>query len=554
MKMYQKILLSGAVVFPFVYGSAFAAEPVNLRHQKVSVIQSIVSASPMANTALSGIKLEETKRTVDFKQTLHVRFNETYLGYRVIGGDAILHIPNGANAQQSLTGALMAAKNTHASMNGIIYENLHADLANTPAVVFTSAQAQKALRLAIESYQQKMGLKSLVTDGKSQLVVYMDDDHKAHFAFAVSFSVEPAKEGMMPAKPNFIMDAINFTTYQSWDNIQTVKEKVRLNENGGGFGGNPKMGKRIYDGEKENFPVLEVTRDSETNTCYLKNDQVTVKNNRDKKVENFPCKETDSEHNGVYWDGEKDAVNGGYSPDNDALYGGAVIKHLYQDWYGIPVLTENGKPMMLNMIVHARMDNAYWDGSKMTFGDGINYFYPLTSLGVAAHEISHGFTQQHSDLAYYGQSGGMNESFSDMAAQAAEMYAYGNNSWQIGPEIFKAKNKALRYMDKPSKDCGEKRPGNWCSIDSYDQYFSGLDVHFSSGLYNRVFYLIGTADGWNVRKAFDVMLQANSNYWTTNTSFSEGACGVLKATKDLGYDEEAVTNAFEKIKVDISEC
>ena len=57
------------------------------------------------------------------------------------------------------------------------------------------------------------------------------------------------------------------------------------------------------------------------------------------------------------------------------------------------------------------------------------------------------------------QSGGMNEAFSDMAAQAAEVYAYGvgKNSWQIGPEIFKEKNKALRYMDMPSKDCGVKR-------------------------------------------------------------------------------------------------
>src|SRR5690606_23439834 len=132
-------------------------------------------------------------------------------------------------------------------------------------------------------------------------------------------------------------------------------------------------------------------------------------------------------------------VNDGYSPMNDAMFAGLVIKRMYREWYNLPALVENGKPMMLTMVVHNPIDNAYWDGQKMTFGDGVYTFYPLTSLGVRAHEVSHGFTEKNSNLAYYGQSGGMNDSFSDKAAQAAEYYAYGKNSWEIGPEIFKKK-------------------------------------------------------------------------------------------------------------------
>ena len=99
-------------------------------------------------------------------------------------------------------------------------------------------------------------------------------------------------------------------------------------------------------------------------------------------------------------------------------------------------------------------ENAFWDGKQMTFGDGDTMMYPLVSLGVGAHEISHGFTEQHSNLEYYGQSGGINEAFSDMAAQAAEYYSAKKNSWQIGPEIMKEDSgyEALRYMDKPSRD------------------------------------------------------------------------------------------------------
>lgn len=547
MNQYQKLVLSGAALLPLIYApTLFAAKPINLYHQNISLLQSIISAPPTATAVKSGVNLQEIRRSLDFKKTLHVRMQQTYLGYPVWGGDFIIHIPQGEKADKTLSSVLTAAKNNKGSMNGTLYQDLNVDLGNVPAIVFSQTQAQKALQQAIDTYQHKIGLKAEAKDQQTQLIVFIDSNNKAHWAYKVKFLVEPVREGRMPAKPVYIMDAINFKIYQQWDDIKTYET---ANVDGGGFGGNLKMGKLVYDGLKDNLPKLSVTRDAETETCYLKNDEVTVKNYRNRKVEKFTCKEKDSEHNDVYWDADKDSVNGGYSPDNDALFGGSVIKAMYENWYGVPVLVENDKPMMLNMVVHDPIDNAYWDGRQMTFGDGVSYFYPLTSLGVAAHEISHGFTEQHSDLAYYGQTGGMNESFSDMAAQAAEVYAYGKNSWQIGPEIFKEENAALRYMDKPSKDCEGREPGDWCSIDEVSQYHSGLDVHYSSGIYNRVFYLIGTAKGWDVRKAFEVMLQANMNYWTSTTNFSEGACGVIKSTKDLGYDVTAVKQAFETVGV-----
>jgi len=232
---------------------------------------------------------------------------------------------------------------------------------------------------------------------------------------------------------------------------------------------------------------------------------------------------------------------------------GAVIKDMYQKWYNIPVLTENGEPMMLNMVVHMPIDNAMWDGHQMIFGDGVDLFYPLTSLGVAAHEISHGFTEQHSHLIYQGQSGGMNESYSDMAAQAAEYFVHGTNNWEIGPEIFKS-DRALRYMDQPSKDCEGREPGHRCSIDTATQYRMGLNVHYSSGVYNRFFYLLSTSPGWDTKKAFDIMVQANSHYWTSSTNFNRGACGVLKAAKDYGYDLSKVKKAFTGVAVKTTLC
>ena len=500
-----------------------------------------------------------------------------YSGYKVWGADAVIHVPNGGKTQQ--TGNLkgvVASANAQSTMNGTIYQSLNEDLAKSRQFILDHHQADKAMDHAVATYTSTLGTRAHISGKKISRVVFVDHAHKAHWAYLVSFHADAVKAGALPAKPNYIIDAQTLQVYAEWNNIKTIGDdqqdgwpddqqdnqqggqQTTLTEvDGGGFGGNKKMGKLVYDGQegKLHYAHLLFSRDAASKSCFLQNPDVVVKNYRNNKVLSFQCSVEDKDHANLFWDGDQDAVNEGYSPGNDALFGGNVIKSMYRDWYNVPVLTEDdGKPMQLTMVVHDPIDNAYWDGRKMTFGDGVSMFYPLTSLGVAAHEISHGFTEQHSGLAYYGHSGGMNEAFSDMAAQAAEFYAYGKNSWQIGPEIFKAKDQALRYMDKPSKDCGGKEPGSWCSIDDAEQYYSGLDVHFSSGVFNRAFYLMGSADGWNARKAFDVMVHANENYWTSTSSFNQGACGVLAAAKDLGYDQKPVKAAFDTVKVDMSDC
>lgn len=535
-------------------GSAYAATPVNLEHQKMGFTAGLLSQP--------GVNIVETQRSTDMNQTLHVRIQEMYLDHPVFGADGVVHIPNGANTGKTIAAV---AQSTQGSMNGILFENLQSDLAGTPSLVFSKEQASKALTSAIATYEKRIGGKPTVRNGHSELMVYVDKANKAHWAFKVSFFAEAVKEGALPAKPVMILDAISLQTYKEWNDVKTEQSnnnnQTPSNEivsvDGGGFGGNIKMGRVAYDGLEDHLAKLQITRDVDTQRCMLANADVTVLSIRSYEVVDFKCTKTDKSHNNVYWDGLLHSVNGGYSPDNDAFFGGQVIKHMYQDWYNVPVLKNaDGTPMMLKMFVHARMDNAYWDGEEMVFGDGFDMFYPLTSLGVAAHEISHGFTEQHSNLNYMGQSGGMNEAFSDMASQAAEVYAYGpgKNSWQIGPEIFKTQGEALRYMDQPSKDCGGAAPGDDCSIDDASQYNEYLDVHNSSGVYNRFFYLLGTTKGWDAKKAFDVMVQANSHYWTTNATYNEAACGVISATKDLGFDVGAVKTAFDTVKVNYSDC
>ncbi|WP_345302389.1 M4 family metallopeptidase, partial [Lysobacter hankyongensis] len=230
-------------------------------------------------------------------------------------------------------------------------------------------------------------------------------------------------------------------------------------------------------------------------------------------------------------------INGAYSPLNDAHYFGSVIFNMYNAYIGKAPLT-----FQLVMKVHysSSYENAYWDGSAMTFGDGASTFYPLVSLDVASHEVSHGFTSQNSNLTYSGQSGGINEAYSDIAGEAAEYYMKGTNDFLVGADIFKATG-ALRYMANPPQD------GR--SIGNAANYTAGMDVHYSSGVYNKAFYTLATTAGWNTQKAFQVFARANDLYWTASTDFNQGACGVQTAATDLGYTVANVTAAFSAVGV-----
>ena len=92
----------------------------------------------------------------------------------------------------------------------------------------------------------------------------------------------------------------------------------------------------------------------------------------------------------------------------------------------------------------------------MTYGDGDGTsFGPLTSLDVAGHEMSHGVTENTASLTYSGESGGLNESTSDIFGTMVEFYA-GNaddpGDYLIGEEFDLAKHAGFRRMDKPSSD------------------------------------------------------------------------------------------------------
>lgn len=519
--------------------SANAAEAVHLQTTTFKNLQQQFQlALPGINRAAlnSSDTLHFIRQSTDKNKITHTRMQQQYVGFNVYGGYAIMH-------SKADSKTLMAGKND-VQMTGLVYSGLHNELGQ-PAADFVKKGAE-ALTQFTAHYAGKKLSEEVVTP-----MVYIDDKNQAHWAYRVSVLV--SHDSKMPERPTAIIDAQTYKPFIQWNDIKT---DARTPVTGMGSGGNKKAGEVFYG---KTLPLLELTRDDATKTCYMDTKAIKVVNMMHKRTSinspmEFPCPDNENGSltflTGFDADGY-DRENGAFSPTNDAMYAGYVIKHMYHDWYGVEVLkTRTGRPMKLVMRVHydRSYENAYWDGKQMTFGDGGSMMYPLVSMGVGAHEISHGFTEQNAGLEYYGQSGGMNESFSDMAAQAAEFYSVGASSWMIGAEIMKEDSgyEALRYMDMPSRD--------GMSIDKASEYYPGIDVHYSSGVYNHLFYLMSTQPGWDVRKAFDVMVKANMDYWTPNVGFNEAGCGVISAAQDLGFQVADVKAALDKVDVSYATC
>ncbi|WP_133129964.1 zinc metalloprotease ProA [Legionella yabuuchiae] len=520
--------------------SAFSAQPILLGNESPQSLQKdfqlvVPNMKKFVTTDINTIQV--MKERIDENQIKHVRIQQKYKGYPVFGGYGIIHNPN------SLQGIATALNQGNSKMTGTLFKGLENELGK-PSLEF-SANAQKALQHFKQAYVDQD-----IREEEVIPLVYIDKDHNAHWAYQVSFLVN--YKDKIPSRPTAILRANDFTPFIEWNDIKTLSKAYGL-----GFGGNHKTSKYEFGNGK---PLLHITRDRDLGVCFMENDGVKVVdlkhahgsfNNAPMK---FDCQNADPVRRNAYWTGYHgdgyDMENGAFSPINDAMYAGQVINNMYQRWFGLNALTKDNEPMQIVMRVHygEGYENAFWDGKQMTFGDGRSMMYPLVSLGVGAHEISHGFTEQHSGLMYYGQSGGMNESFSDMAAQAAEYYSVRKSSWEIGGEIMKTESgiPALRYMDLPSQD------GR--SIDRADQYRDGLDVHYSSGVYNRLFYLIATTRGWNPHKAFHVMVKANMDYWTPYTNFEQGGCGVINAAYDLGYSPDDIKQSLDEVAISYQDC
>jgi Zn-dependent metalloprotease len=254
----------------------------------------------------------------------------------------------------------------------------------------------------------------------------------------------------------------------------------------------------------------------------------------------------------------------------DAHYGGATTFDYFKNEHERNGIFGDGRGAPSRVHYGNKYVNAFWDGSKMTYGDGDGVeFGPLVSLDVAGHEMTHGVTEYTAGLAYSGEAGGINEATSDIFGSMVEFYAANVNDpgdYFIGEEFDLASGEGFRRMDDPALD--------GVSHSCWSTTTKNVDVHYSSGVGNHFFYLLAegsgtkeigdfihvsptcngsTVTGIGRTAAEDIWFRALDAYMTSGTTYAQARTATLNAASDLfgasSSQRAAVAAAWSAVNV-----
>lgn len=242
----------------------------------------------------------------------------------------------------------------------------------------------------------------------------------------------------------------------------------------------------------------------------------------------------------------------------DVYWGAEVTWDYYKEKFSRNGYDNRGSK--INFVVNNPQvnNNAYWQNGTASFGNSSSGT-PFTSLDVVAHEVTHGVTATSAGLIYQGESGALNEAFSDIFGTYAEHYANVGDKWTVGEYIA-----FQRSMSNPNR---HRQPDTYRG--TYWASTSGGDnggVHTNSGVLNYWYYLTaeggsGTNDngssfsvsGVGIEKAAQIAYRALTRYLTSSSGYSAARTAVINAARDLygngSCEEAAAADAMHAVGV-----
>lgn len=278
-------------------------------------------------------------------------------------------------------------------------------------------------------------------------------------------------------------------------------------------------------------------------------------------------------HHGTDLPGDKIRDEGGQETGDAtatrAYAGLGATYDLFKNVYGRESIDGEGMPLLASVHYDEKYDNAFWNGEQMVFGDGdgqlfLDFTLPLDVIG---HELAHGVTQHTADLAYYGQSGALNESMSDVFGSLVKQYALGQTAdqadWLIGAGLLGPavdRGEALRSMKAPGTAYDDDELGKDPQPATMDDYVrthaDNGGVHINSGIPNHAFYLVATALGGHAwERAGQIWYDTLTNgSLTPEADFAEFAAATVAAAKARygdGEELDAVTGAWSQVGVPV---
>lgn len=248
----------------------------------------------------------------------------------------------------------------------------------------------------------------------------------------------------------------------------------------------------------------------------------------------------------------------------DAHWGAEVTYDYLFNMHSRNSIDNAGYKLLSYVHYDVNYNNAFWDGTRMTYGDGNgSTFTILTALDVCGHEITHGLTSNTSNLTYSNESGALNESFSDIFGTMIENYGRPLNwDWKIGQDMTPSNN-GIRNMSNPNLFSD---PDTYLGTYWYTGTGDNGGVHTNSGVSNYWFYLLsqggtGTNDigsvynvvGITKASAAQIAFRALTVYFTPSTNYMAARNLSIQAAKDIfgSCSNEVVqtTNAWYAVGV-----
>ncbi len=253
-------------------------------------------------------------------------------------------------------------------------------------------------------------------------------------------------------------------------------------------------------------------------------------------------------------------------PAEDEAYDGSGATYdLYFDIYNRNSVDGNGMPIISTVHYLQGYDNAFWNGEQMVYGDGdedlpeaerlFNRF--TIALDIIGHELTHGVVQYEANLAYWDQSGALNESFADIFGSLVKQRLLNQTAveadWIIGAGIFtgNVNGEGIRSMKDPGTAYDDlllgkdPQPGHMKDYVTTTQDNGG--VHINSGIPNRAFYITAREiGGYAWEKAGKIWYRTLVDKLGQRSDFQEAANQTFAAAGELYGENSTEQNAVKK--------
>lgn len=447
-----------------------------------------------------------TKRiSQDEQGILHTHVQQSYQGVPVFGGEAIVHLNE--------DGSFSALTDNFTKRISV------STLANiTP---------EEAVQTATEAY----GCSACLTAEPTADLWVLRRTGRDRLVYRVQLRREDGT--IATALPVYFVDAHNGRIVWDYNNLQTATGS----------------GSSLYSGT-----VSIITYFNSANSTYYLEDI-------GRKVGTFDNRNTTSSTY-RFADADNSWISTSQRAGVDAHYGAEKVYDYFLNTHNRRGIDGNGGPAyytsadgvtgLVSSKVHygVSYNNAFWNGSYMTYGDGDgSQFSPLVTLDICGHEMQHGVTERTAGLTYSGESGALNESWSDVFGAMVERYTKGQstNTWRIGEQAYTPgiAGDALRYMDNPHAASNSGFTAD-DDPDHYAERYTGTadsgGVHTNSGIANKAFYLLavggthhrgGTVTGIGADAAAQIWYRALTSYMTSSTNFHGARVATLNAAAAL---------------------